>query len=108
MRVNAANARFLRERRDVAVRFMRALFRALEWAYDHPDASIARWASTFRLDLPSAKQVTKYVPLSSVTFSPIGNLDGNVRLAVDSKMLPAPLTEAQKRELVDIVYDAGR
>jgi len=40
-----------------------------------------------------------------VTLAPIGNLEGNVRLAVEYKMLSQPLTEAQMKELVDIVHD---
>ncbi len=108
VRVNSANANFLRDRRDVALRCMRAVHRGLEWAYQHPEPAIRRWAETLKLDLESAKQITKYVPYSAVTFAPIGNLDGNVRLAVEFKMLAEPLTEAQKKELVDIVYDPGR
>ncbi len=43
-----------------------------------------------------------------VVGTPIGNLDGNIKLAVEGKMLAQPLSEAQKKELVDIVYDPGK
>jgi len=108
IRVQAANVAFLKQRRDVAVRFMRAYHRALEWQYKHPEPAIKRWAETFKLDPEAAKQVPKFVPYETVTLAPIGNLDGNVKLAVEYKMLAEPLTDAQKRDLVDIVYDPGR
>jgi ABC-type nitrate/sulfonate/bicarbonate transport system substrate-binding protein len=107
IRVQAANANFLKQHRDVAVRFMRAYHRALDWQYKNPEPAIKRWAETYKLDPESARQVTKFVPYSTVTLAPIGNLDGNVNLAVEFKMLSQPLTEAQKKELVDIVFDPG-
>ena len=108
MRVQAANATFLKQRRDVAVRFMRAYQRALEWQYKNPEPAIKRWVETFKLDPEAARQVPKFTPLETVTLAPIGNLEGNVRLAVEYKMLSQPLTEAQMKELVDIVYDPGK
>ena len=108
MRVQAANAAFLKQKRDVAVRFMRAYQRALEWQYTNPEPAIKRWVETFRLDPEAAKQVPKFTPYETVTLAPIGNLEGNVRLAVEYKMLSQPLTEPQMKELVDIVYDPRR
>ncbi len=108
MRVQAANAAFLKQKRDVAVRFMRVYQRALEWQYKNPEPAIKRWVETFKLDAEAAKQVPKFTPYETVTLAPIGNLEGNVRLAVEYKMLSHPLTEAQMKELVDIVYDPRR
>lgn len=105
MRVQAANAAFLKQKRDVAVRFMRAYQRALEWQYKNPEPAIKRWVETFKLDPEAAKQVPKFTRYETVTLAPIGNLEGNVRLAVEYKMLSQPLTEAQMKELVDIVHD---
>ena len=108
MRVQAANAAFLKQKRDVAMRFMRAYHRALEWQYKNPEPAIKRWVETFKLDAEAARQVPKFTPYQTVTLAPIGNLEGNMRLAVEYKMLSQPLTEVQMKELVDIVYDPGK
>jgi len=105
IRVNAANADFLKQHRDVALRFMRAMHKGLVWEYQNPEPALKRWVAEYKLDPESAKQVAKFIPYSTVTFVPIGNLDGNIQLAVDFKMLAQPLTEAQKKELIDYVYD---
>ncbi len=108
IRVVAANTNFLKARRDVALRFMRAYHKALEWMYEHPRPAFQRWATSEKLDPELVMETPKYIPKSTVTLAPIGNLDGNIKLAVEFKMLPAPLTDAQKKELVDIVYDPGK
>ena len=108
IRVVAANANFLKARRDVAVRFMRAYHKALEWQYDNPGPAFRRWADSEKLDPELVMEAPKYIPKSTVSLVPVGNLDGNIQLAVEFKMLPAPLTDAQKKELVDIVYDPGK
>ncbi len=108
IRVTAANAHFLKARRDVGVRFMRAFHKALEWQYENPGPAFKRWAASEKLDPELAMEAPKFIPKSTVTLSPIGNLDENIKLAVEFKMLAAPLTEAQKKDLVDIVYDPGK
>jgi NitT/TauT family transport system substrate-binding protein len=108
IRVVAANTSFLKARRDVAVRFMRAYHKAVEWMYDNPGPAFRRWATSEKLDPELVMETPKYIPKSTVSLVPIGNLEGNITLAVEFKMLPAPLTEAQKKELVDIVFDPGK
>ena len=108
MRVTAANATFLKNRRDVAVRFMRAYHKAMVWQINNPGPAIKRWTEAEKLDLELAMQAPKYFPPETMRLAPIGNLEGNIKLAVEAKMLAQPLSEAQKKELVDIVYDPGK
>ncbi len=102
IRVVVANANWLKEHRDVAIRFMRAMAKGYDSLYT--DAGIARYAKHWGIDIEDAKRAPEFTPKEHTTYAPIGNLDGLVDQAVKLKMIKAPLTAEQKKQLVDIVW----
>lgn len=100
-----ANADWLAENRDVAKRFMRALWRGQLYNYNGGEEAFQFYADTWKLDVRDAKRAPEFVPFETVTFAPVSGLDMLSKLAVEGKFISKPLTEAQKKDLVDIVYE---
>jgi len=104
IRVNVANADWLKSHRDVAERFMRATWKGMEFQYKLTDRGVKRYAEKWGLDPQDIKEAPKFIPFHSVTFQPFGNLDGLIKTAIDLKMLREPLTDQQKKDLIDFVW----
>jgi NitT/TauT family transport system substrate-binding protein len=107
-RVIAANTDWLRKNRDVAVRTLRALWRGQEFNFGGGEKALARFAAHWNVDIADVRQVGEYFKLADSTFTPIGDLDGMIRLALDYGFIKEPLTEQQRASLVAIVYQTGR
>ena len=54
VRVNVANANALKEKRDAFVRYVKALGRAIDWAYSSPDA-LSNYAAIAKVPVDQAK-----------------------------------------------------
>ena len=106
IRVNAANSDWLAKNRDAAVRYQRAHWKGVLAMYDGEEAQ-QQYAKRWGLDMADVRRAPEFSPLKHHTFAPFGNLDGLIKLAIEDKMIKEPLTEAQKNELVDIVYVPG-
>ena len=104
IRCSAANSDWLATNREVAVKFQRAYWKGLLSLYNDPEAA-NRFAAKWQLDPADAKRAAEFTPLRDVNYSPIGNLDGLEKLAIEYDMIKEPLTAEQKKKLVDIVYD---
>lgn len=107
-RVIAANTDWLRKNREAAVRTMRALWRGQEFNFGAGERALARFAAHWKIDPEDVRQVSEYFRLADVTFTPIGDLDGIIRLALEYGFIKEPLTDRQKQGLVTIVYEPGR
>lgn len=105
IRVVAANANWLANNRATAERFMKALWRGHVFNYKGGDRALGRYIKRWNLEKEDALQFSKFVPWEETTWTPIGNLDGLLALALEFKLLRRPLTVEQKTKLVDIVYD---
>jgi len=105
-RVVAANTNWLSKNRDVAVRAMRAIWKGQEFAMKDPRAP-QRFAEKWQLDPEDAKHAMEYNRLEDVVLQPIGNLDLILALAKEYDFIKEPLTAAQKKDLVEILYDGG-
>jgi NitT/TauT family transport system substrate-binding protein len=105
MRVIAANSNWLKNNRDAATRFMKALWEGMEFNYKGGERAFERYAKQWELDIEDVKRAPEFVKIEDVTFAPIGNLDGLIQVGIDSGQLRAPLTEEQKKGLVDILYE---
>lgn len=105
VRVNAASEKFLKERRDVARRFMKAYHESIEWVYANPDKSTAFYA-TFNKTTPQiAKQTLEAFPKAAVAAWPVKGLKRNLDEAVQNKQLAKPMPEAEAEKLLyDFVY----
>ena len=54
IRVNVANANALKEKRDAFVRYVKALGRAIDWAYSSPDA-LSNYAAIAKVPVDQAQ-----------------------------------------------------
>ena len=106
VRVNVANANWLAKNRDAARRFLMGYQRAIDWMFaEGKDEAIARFAKYNKLDPEFAREAAGFYKKEAISVAPFKGLDKAVSLAVDHKMIKEPLTEAQKKEILDIVYD---
>lgn len=106
-RVSAANSDWLAKHRDVAIRYMRALYRGQQHLFTQPDG-IPRYAAHWNLELEDAKSAYDYFSLEITRFSPIGNLDGLLQMAQEYGFLKEPVTAAEARNMIDIVYETPK
>jgi NitT/TauT family transport system substrate-binding protein len=105
IRVIAANSNWVKKNPDVAKRTMEALWQGLKFSYEGGDPAFKHYAEKWKLDLDDAKAAPKFTPFNQVTFWPLGNMDHVFKLAQDFKQIDKPLTDAQKKDLVTVVYD---
>lgn len=106
VRVNVVSADLLKENRELVGRFMRGYVKALDWMYANRDAAIARYATENKVDPAIAKFAVEkfYSNKKAFAVAPILGIDRSMKEAVEAKQLSKPLTEAQLKELIDIVY----
>ena len=106
VRVNVVSAALLKDNRKLVERFMRGYVKALDWMYANQDKAIARYATENKVDPKIARLAVEkfYGDKSAFAVSPILGIDRSMKEAVDSKHLAKPLTQAQLKELIDIVY----
>jgi len=100
-RLIVANADTLARRREMFVRFMQAFRETIDWLYSDP-AAIAAYAKWSGLPERIAKQAPEFLTKENLDPMRIVGLDGIMADAVTFKYLPAPLTEAQLKELIRI------
>ncbi|MGH8739447.1 MAG: ABC transporter substrate-binding protein, partial [Burkholderiales bacterium] len=105
VRVNAASVKFLKEKRDVARRFMKAYYESIEWVYANPDRSTAFYATFNKTSPQIAKQTIDAFPKAAVAPWPVKGLKQNIEEAVQNKQLAKPMPEAEAEKLLyDFVY----
>ncbi|HEY5608978.1 MAG TPA: ABC transporter substrate-binding protein [Alphaproteobacteria bacterium] len=104
IRVEIANAAFVTEKRDVAARFIKAYWRALNWMYDKPDESAEAYAKFAGIDLADAKMTREFSPRAMYDVDRLRGVDQVMQQAIEGKFIEKPLTEAQLNELVQFVY----
>jgi NitT/TauT family transport system substrate-binding protein len=105
VRVNAASAKFLKEKRDVARRFMKAYYESIEWVYANPIRATAFYAGFNKTTSQIAQQTLEAFPKAAVAPWPVKGLKQNLEEAVQNKQLAKPLSEAEAQKLLyDFVY----
>ena len=104
VRVHVANANFLRDKRELARKFIMGYVQGVDWAYANQEQSSARFAKAMDVAPEMAKEAIKFYPKESLKVAPIRDIEKIVSLAVQYKFLKEPLTQAQLKELIDIVY----
>jgi len=108
IRVEIANAEFLKEHRDVLARFMKAYWRALNWMYDKPEESAAAYAKFAEIDVADAKMTREFSPREMYAVDRLVGIDKVMAQGVEAKFIEKPLTEAELKTLVDFVYHPGK
>ena len=104
IRVNVANANALKQKRDAFVRYMRALSRAIDWAYTG-DAAIDAYAAYAKVPRALAQRTRdEFYPKESLQLGEVRGLDLTLKQAVEFKYINAPLTAADVRsKLIEIL-----
>jgi NitT/TauT family transport system substrate-binding protein len=105
IRVNVANANALKTKRDAFVRYIRALGRAIDWAYSG-DAAIDAYAAL--ADVPrgfALRTRDEFFPKESLQLTEVRGLDLTLKQALEYKYITAPLSVADvQKGLIDILY----
>jgi NitT/TauT family transport system substrate-binding protein len=100
-RLIVVNTAGLARRRDALKRFMLAYRETLDWLYSDPQA-IKAYATWSGLPETIAKQAPIYMTRANMEPTRISGLDGMMVDAVKFKYIPAPLSEAQLKELFQV------
>jgi NitT/TauT family transport system substrate-binding protein len=106
LRVNVANLDSLKTKRAAIERFMRAVVKAIDWAYSDPRA-IDNFADG--LNMPhdiTEKNFTEWYPKSMFQIGEVKGISKVMDEAIATKNIAAPLTQDQITTLIDIVYRA--
>jgi len=104
IRVNVANANALKERRDAFVRFVKALSRAIDWAYSDPGA-IEHYAEMAKVPRPLAQQTRdEFFPKEALQLGEVKGLDVTLKQALESKYIASPMTVGETQGMLDILY----
>jgi NitT/TauT family transport system substrate-binding protein len=105
IRVNVANANALLQKRDAFVRYLRALKRAIDWAYAGP-AAIEAYAEIAKVPVALAQRTRdEFYPKASLQLDEVRGLDLTLKQALEYKYITAPLAVADAQKgLIDILY----
>jgi NitT/TauT family transport system substrate-binding protein len=104
IRVNVANANALKQKRDAFVRYIRALSRAIDWAYTG-DAAIDAYAEIAKVPRAAAQRTRdEFYPKESLQLGEVQGLDLTLKQAVEFKYISAPMTVADvQSKLIEIL-----
>jgi NitT/TauT family transport system substrate-binding protein len=104
IRVNVANANALKEKRDAFVRFIKALSRAIDWAYSDPGA-IDNYAEIAKVPRALAQRTRdEFFPKEALQLSQVKGLDVTLKQALEFKYISTPMSVAEAQGLLDILY----
>jgi NitT/TauT family transport system substrate-binding protein len=105
-RVTIANADYLKANRDAVRRYQIAYQKSVDAIYADFKGALRRFAEANKLDPEDVLHASKYFgDKATHELAPLKNLDEAIRQTMEFGLIKEPLTEAQKKELVDIVYD---
>jgi NitT/TauT family transport system substrate-binding protein len=104
IRVNVANANALKTKRDAFVRYIRAISRAIDWAYSDPGA-IDNYAEIAKVPRALAQRTRdEFYPKESLQLAEVKGLDVTLRQAQEFKYITAPMSVADAQGLLDILH----
>lgn len=103
----SANSEWLAKNRDIAVRLMRALWKGQIYNFSGEKA-LRRYADHWKLDFEDVKEVHKFFSLDDVRYGTPGKFDELLKIAVEYEFIKEPLTEAQKKSVLTVVYESPK
>jgi NitT/TauT family transport system substrate-binding protein len=104
IRVNVANANALKQKRDAFVRYIKALSRAIDWAYSAPNA-IDNYAEIAKVPRALAQRTRdEFYPKESLQLAEVKGLDVTLRQALEFKYITSRMSVADAQALLDILY----
>jgi NitT/TauT family transport system substrate-binding protein len=103
IRVNVANANALQTKRDAFVKYVKALRRAIDWAYSSPDA-LPNYAAIAKVPVDQAKMTRDdFFPKESLQLGEVKGLDMTLQQALDFKYIAKPMTTQDVAPLFDML-----
>lgn len=102
VRVQIVSLRMLAERRDALERYLAAYREALDWMYSGDDAIGAYVAFSGFSEPAVRRMLADFIPKESLQMDRIDGIKESMEDAIRFRFLPAPLTEAQVAELVQV------
>jgi NitT/TauT family transport system substrate-binding protein len=103
-RVNVAQSGFVKSRRPVASKFMAVLDGCIDWMYAHRDEATKMFATLNKVSPEVARRSIEFYDRATLAFAPIKGFDESVQQAIEGKFIDSRPTEAQLRDMIDIVY----
>jgi NitT/TauT family transport system substrate-binding protein len=103
VRVEIANVPFLRDRREVGRRFIRAYAQTQDWMYGNLDRAAANYARYNDMPVEIARLAVTYYPRQSVALNRVNDFERSVKDALDLKFISAPLTADQQKAIFDLL-----
>jgi NitT/TauT family transport system substrate-binding protein len=100
-RLIIVNTAVLEQKRDLIVRYLRGFHATLDWLYSDATA-ISAYAAWSGLPEAIAKRAPEFLSKENLDPGRISGLETIMGDAVKFKFLPAPLSDAQLRELIQI------
>ena len=107
VRVNVANADFLKAHRDTVVRFMRAYDKSLHWVFSGDPKVIDYFAEGMNVPHDLAVEAAKFYQIASMQPYEIKELPQTLQDALDFKRIPKPMTPDDIKGLFDIAWHPG-
>lgn len=107
-RVNIASAAFLKDHRATAKKFLQVLDGCINWAYAHPKKSSAMYAKLNKVEPGIAAKGLAFYKRSTLAFGAVSGLDQTMKQAVAAKFIDKPLSSAQVKDLMDILYTSKK
>lgn len=103
VRVQIANARTLAERKPLLDRFGKAYRETLDWMYTSPDFIPRYMAYSHFSDGAVRRMLADFMPKQSLQPDAINGIKASMDDALQFKFITAPLTDAQVKELIQVV-----
>jgi len=100
-RLIVVNATALERRKDVYAKYMQAYRETIDWLYSDP-AAIKAYAAWSGLSERIAQQAPEFLTKANLDPRRISGMDNIMMDAVKFKYIPAPLSDAQLKELIQI------
>jgi NitT/TauT family transport system substrate-binding protein len=107
LRVNVVNPDYLRAHRDAVIRFAKAYDKSLNWAFADPKA-IDYYAAGMNVPRDQAVTASKYYSKAAEQPYEIKGLQQTLGDALEAKRIDHPMTPADLKGLVDIVWKPGQ
>jgi NitT/TauT family transport system substrate-binding protein len=105
VRVNVANANALKQKREAFVKYVKALGRAVDWAYSSPD-SVANYAAIAKVPVDQARMTREeFYPKEALQLAEIKGLDITLQQALDFKYITKPMTKDEAAPLFDLLAE---
>lgn len=103
-RVNIANADFVKNKRDVGIRFLKVLNQCITWMYANKAEGIKLYAALNKIDDNVASGALIYYPQANMSLAPLRGLDAAINQAIMDKFIEKAPTDEQIKNLIDFLY----